>query len=128
MGTIIPITFGRRRRRRDDEARNRGADEIERMVRDAAYVRDHPDRMHAAAIRADAIAACLLELHWFWKSVGWFELRVKRVGRVSLETLCEYLLDSYAQDWKRQPQFYGAVVLEFHERREASKQLSRTPF
>lgn len=90
------------------------------LVQDVLYYRtaEGKKRIGQCLEKTDEITNYIFSMAGFYKKDESVELRQNALKTTSLEQLCDHVLGSTSNDWNTKPHFFGACILEIHERLE----------
>ena len=92
---------------------------------DLEYFLGDMNRLKNASDRMEEITEFIFDrLKGFVKNDANIDLRRQGLANTKMEDLAEHILNSKESDWKTQPSFYGAAILEYQSRIDRMREVS----
>jgi hypothetical protein len=97
----------------------------EALMADVLFAITHSERAIAACQHIDVITDYIFAMPGFTPNQANISLRRQGLAFHTLQQLCGFILDSNEFQWRKDPSFYGAVILELDLRTKAVKPVLR---
>ncbi|MBX9765263.1 hypothetical protein K2X83_01335, partial [Patescibacteria group bacterium] len=97
----------------------------EMLVGDTLFVLHNSSRAIEACRKIDVITVYVMDECGIQPNQAEMDIHQASLSGHVLSQLCDFILDSPEDDWRKRPNFYGAVIMELDARTKAVQSVLR---